>query len=110
MVLYKGNSITAVVAAVETAADEWPITLILLAKIGPVIFVGSIAHHIFKLKVEGGTGLACGVNPVLDGITAVPALANAELWLRVFIIQLGISTTVALHHVVTETYVAKVLQ
>ena len=72
--------------------------------------MGGVAHGIAELEVEGSTGLACAVNPVADGVRAVPALTDGELWLGTLVIHLRILCRVALHHVVAEAYVAQVVE
>ena len=110
MVLNEGHRILPVGATAEVAAHERPVALVLLAQPLPVAIVTGITHSIAELEVKGGAGLLRAVNPLADGVAAVPALPDGELRLRVLIIQLGIRGRVALHHVVAEARVAKVIK
>ena len=110
VVLNEGDSILAVGSILEIGADKGPVAVILLAQFLPVTSVAGIADGVTELEVEGGAGLLCAVNPVTDGVRAVPALTDGELRLAVFVVHLGICRAVALHHVVTEADIAEIVE
>ena len=76
--------------------------------------VVAIAEGLVELElqgeVEGGRGLARTVDPVGDGLVAVPVLAYAELRLGILVVHLGVLGRVAFHHVETEAHVADFLE
>ena len=86
VILHEGDRITAIGPAVGVAADQGPAAIVLLPKATPVVVVDGIADGIAELEVEGGTGLARCVYPVLDGVGVVPAFAYAVLGLGVFVV------------------------
>ena len=110
MILYKGNSILAIVATLIITADERPVAIVLLVQIRPVLTVGRIAENILKLEIESTAGLFGFVNPFADFALTVPVFAYGELWLTVFVIQFGVAGTIALHHVVAEACIAEIFQ
>ena len=79
VVLDKGYSPLFVSTAIIVAADQWPVTIVLLSQFAPVIVVDGITYCITELEVEGCASLASTLNPVLDSVGAVPALTDREL-------------------------------
>ena len=110
MILYKGNSILTITAILIVLANEWPVTFILFTQIGPISLINGIAHSITELKVESCTGVPSSINPVLDGIAAIPTFTYGELRFRVFIIHLGIFGTITFHHIVTESGITQIVE
>ena len=110
VVLNEGHSPLFVCSIIVAAANQWPVTVVLLNQFTPVTIVSGITYCIAELEVESSTGLASTLNPVFDGIGAVPALADRELRLCVFVIHLGIGGTISFHHVITETSISQVVE
>ena len=113
VVLDEGHGVAAVGTALVVAADQRPVTVVLLCQTAVVTVVHRVAHRVAELEVEGRTLYLAvhlrAVNPVLDGVGAVPAFADAELRLCRGVIHTRISSRVALHHVVAEASIAQVV-
>ena len=112
MVLHKSDGPAAVVGIVTEGSA---IGIGMCAeKRTAVISVERITHAITELEVEGCTGGHTvhlrTVDPCLDGLASIPALAHGEPGLCSCIIEGGKLGTVALHHVIAEASIAQVMQ
>ena len=76
----------------------------------PLPIVSGVAHGIAELEVESGRCLLGGIDPVADGLCAVPAFTNTVGWIAVFIVKLCVGAVVAFHHIITEAHIAKVFK
>ena len=110
VILNEGHCQTAIGAILVVVADEWPVAVVLLRQAVPLPIVGSIAHRVAELKVEGCRCLLGGIDPVANGLRTVPAFADAVGGVAVLVVLLRIGAAVALDHVVAETHVAQVFE
>ena len=110
VILDEGHGQTAVVAILVVARHERPVVVVALCQSVPLAVVGGVAHGVAELEVEGCRGFSRGINPVADGLRAVPALAHAELRAGRLVVELRVGAIVALHHVVAEADVAEILE
>ena len=80
VVLHERHRPAAVFSLLIVVAHEGPVAVVLLPQSRPVAVVGSVAHGVAELEVEGsarGSAVLCGVvYPVADARTAVPVLTH----------------------------------
>ena len=106
MVLDEGNGISAIVLCIQHHVGG--------AELAPVVLVDCVADTVAELEVEGGT---CGYTvdggslyPVLDGLCTVPVFSDGESGFGRGVVVAGVGGAVALHHIVAEAFVAKVVE
>ena len=110
MILNEGHCQTAIGAILVVAADEWPVAIVLLCQAVPLTIVSGIAHRVTELEVESGRCLFGRIDPVANGLRAVPAFTDAVGWVAVLVVKLRVGAAIAFHHVIAEAHIAKVFE
>ena len=105
MILHEGNGILLV---------SWVVSQTIGLYGRPVGFDG-IAHHVADREVEGSTCYLVihlgGVEPVLDyRYISIPIFSYGISWFGSIIVDARVFAAVSLHHVVTESSVAEVIE
>ena len=75
----------------------------------PVAAIGSVAHIVPELEVEGSAVLARVLYPGLDIGVAVPVFAHGELYSRRLVVVCHVGCREALHHIISEARVSEVI-